>query len=147
MNKSNNQQPAQYQTGYEDLIQILAAIEHFFDDFFAKKFIIKYGNYTKTPRCPATVFRDIVQDAEESILGYGDTKLNDLVHVISSIKIFHSPLRGYFNLGPGSAEGIIEGFRDAVDISQELICGSSKEQAFQIFIGEWFSEHYPELFI
>jgi hypothetical protein len=142
-----------YKEGYEQLLNILMAIEHFFEEFYSKKFVIKYRIYTNTPRLPSVVFDETVQDTENCLVVYSSfrnvrgTILNQLIDVAKTIKFHCSTSQSFISLKEDDITGLIDWFNTIAvkDIYASELTNDRQIKALCKFINEWFKSKYPEL--
>jgi hypothetical protein len=143
-----------YKSECSDLLNILIVIEHFFDDFFNKKFVIKFKLYTETPRIPAKAFKALVDFTEENytldVYGhrYG-TILNQLIWIAEFIKFYSGSSQIYFTSQNEMASYVTNIFTEIITspISTYPPSHSAQAKALCKFIRRWFSENYPEYMV
>jgi hypothetical protein len=139
-----------YRNDCHELLNILIAIEHFFDEFYNKPFVIKFKVYTNKPRIPATVFSDMVSFTEDNYSmqeprWYGSV-LNKLIRIAESIKYYSDVRQNILTISGEGHEVIVNKFHSAISggFSSYPTYRKAEAKALCKFIGEWFSDNYPE---
>lgn len=138
---------------HRNLLGILTAIEHFFEDFYSKEFIIKYKVYTNTPRFPHHVFIDNVLDARYYLVNglryRGYNLLVELIQIAREIKFHTGVENNLLGLSKEQAEAIAKSFSHLLskDCFVLFFNGSYEGKALHKFMVRWFMENYPELTI
>ena len=142
-----------YKEGHGSLLSILTAIEHFFEEFHSKQFVIKYKIYKNKPRYPYIVFWATLMEARYNLVEnpryVQDNLLLSLIHISREIKFHCDAQETIFGLNTEQAEKIIERFNTTVFKNTYLIefCKDHETKALYRFMERWFMENYPELSI
>lgn len=142
-----------YRSEYSELLAILIATEHFFDEFYNKTFIIKFKVYTKTPRIPAKVFNNMLKYTEdiyhlERNTSYGSI-LNKMISITEYLKHLCDSRQNYLFINKDERSKIVYAFKSIICTKFSSYPGNSSAEAKALckFIQEWFSNNYPELII
>ena len=143
-----------YRNDCDVLLGILIAIEHFFDEFYNKPFIIKFKVYTNTPRIPATVFLNMVQYTEDNYplkeeqYSYGSV-LNQFIHVAEFIKYYCDSRQEFLVITDDVRAEIVDIFNSAIYRGWSGYPSYRKAEADALckFILGWFSDNYPEFLL
>lgn len=142
-----------YKKDHVHLLEILTAIEHFFEEFHSKQFVIKYKVYTNKPRFPYNVFWNTLMDARYQLVNdpwYSrDNLLMALIHICREIKFHCDAHNSYFGLNADQAKEISKRFNHVVFENRYLIefCKNHETMALYKFMRVWFMQNYPELSI
>ncbi|GLX85506.1 hypothetical protein tloyanaT_17580 [Thalassotalea loyana] len=141
-----------YRSDCHELLNILIAIEHFFDEFYNKPFVIKFRVYTNKPRIPATVFSNMVQFTEDNYrprynyrTSYGSV-LNKFIHIAEYIKYYCDARQEILVLTNEEHANIVDVFRSKIveGVSCYPTYRKPEAKALCKFIQEWFTDNYPE---
>jgi hypothetical protein len=142
-----------YRSDCHELLDILIAIEHFFDEFYNKEFIIKFKIYSNTPRLPAKVFSNMVRFTEDNYLlevpYFHASVLNELIHMMEQLKHYCDARQQNFVITSYTRMSIIERFQSVIN-SDFLIYPNkchAEAKALAKFVQSWFVDNYPEMII
>lgn len=142
-----------YKEGHDRLLSILIAIEHFFEEFHSKQFVIKYKVYNNKPRYPYIVFWNTLMDARYNLVEdpwcAKDNLLLGLINISREIKFHCDAQETIFGLNNEQANKIIGRFNSVVFQNTYLIefCKDYETKALYKFMESWFMKNYPELSI
>ena len=142
-----------YRSDCNELLSILIAIEHFFDEFYNKKFIIKFKAYGNTPRLPANVFSNMVTFTQDNYLledrhTYASV-LNEMINISEQLKYYCDARQQYFVMAFHARSEIMDRFKSIIStgvLGYPYKC-NAEAKALAKFIQTWFFDNYPELMI
>lgn len=143
-----------YKESCAELLTIVIAIEHFFDDFFNKSFVIMYKSQAKKPRIPVAVFKvmyDYTEEcyAEEKNYKHYGTILNRMINLAEYIKYYSDSRQQYLQLSKAHTNRLHDEFKEFVSARFTITPRrySSEGKALCKFIRNWFMDNYPEFTI
>lgn len=142
-----------YKLDRTDLLAILIAIEHFFDDFYNKPYVIKFKVYNNKLRIPAKVFFNMVQFTEDihnlehrHLTG---SILSTLINIADFIKCYCDKRQNYINISEDALNNVLLTFRGAMTSVDSFypIYLAAEGKALRKFVQRWFFDNYPELLL